>query len=502
LSPFRTRKARNALGEPQQDSLRHWNNPLTTSPFRTGASAASFRKARNALGEPPADSLRQGGGWNNPLTTSASRVGLLLLAACGVSDVVAVLPDDDGGAGVDAARADAAVVCGGPAVLVGDGRLRCGGRVAETTFRHAICTCEGLVSAHSVTTDAFDSRTGVSGGGSVGANGPVDVSGPLTVGGSLRVASTGGVDLGAGAPLEVAGSLGSGGHLVGNTSVDVGRDAALAGDVRVERIAVGGVLTQPSGTSFDVDVDEAPRKASAEVQVTLPCDCDEDALLDVAALAAAHRDANDNSSLGLDPAAFADVSGARELVLECGRYYLDRVGGTGSLRIVVRERAALFVDGDLSLTRLEVDLEDGAELDLFVTGNVVGMARWMLGDTDTPSRVRLYVGGAGSVQLTGGGLFAGNVYAPRAELVTPAEVEVFGSLFVRRLAASGPIRVHYDRAVLAAGDDCGELPPECESCLDCRNQACVDGACGPCASDGECCAPLVCAGGVCVPEPF
>jgi len=45
-------------------------------PFRTAASEASFRKARNALGEPQVDSLRQGGGWNDPLESGRFPLGI------------------------------------------------------------------------------------------------------------------------------------------------------------------------------------------------------------------------------------------------------------------------------------------------------------------------------------------------------------------------------------------------------------------------------------------
>jgi len=75
------RKARNAIGEPQADSLRQGGggNNLEQPPehqsARTGASEASFRKARSAIGEPQADSLRQGVGWNDPLKTSPLRTG-------------------------------------------------------------------------------------------------------------------------------------------------------------------------------------------------------------------------------------------------------------------------------------------------------------------------------------------------------------------------------------------------------------------------------------------
>ena len=132
--------------------------------------------------------------------------------------------------------------------------------------------------------------------------------------------------------------------------------------------------------------------------------------------------------------------------------------------------------------------------------NVVADAALSLGDALAPARVRLYVGGDGTIQLGGGGTFAGNLYAPRAELVTAGDTEVFGALFVRRVAASGPLTVHYDTGVLRAGDDC-QPPPRCETCGDCPSvETCIDGECGAWRDTSDCCAPLVCDDGECLPE--
>jgi len=42
-------------------------------------------------------------------------------------------------------------------------------------------------------------------------------------------------------------------------------------------------------------------------------------------------------------------------------------------------------------------------------------------------------------------------------------------------------------------------PPQCNTCLDCNGQACNGGSCGSCQSNSDCCAPLLCKGGTCVP---
>ena len=80
------------------------------------------------------------------------------------------------------------------------------------------------------------------------------------------------------------------------------------------------------------------------------------------------------------------------------------------------------------------------------------------------------------------------------------------SAFAGNFRASDVTNIHYDRAVLKAGDNCGGNggegggSSECGSCQDCHNQACNKGVCGECATDSDCCAPLVCSGGSCVPQ--
>jgi len=431
---------------------------------------------------------------------------LVCLVACTQVDVVAVRPDGSppiADAAMDAARDAQAGFCegGGPLVLVGDGRLSCSGAVAQTTFRYAICTCEGMALSAPVTTDAFDSREGPytsgEGGGSVGTNGRFDASADVDVGGGLDVGGSG--LLFGSTDLRVRARLQSAGPLNGDGLLAVGGDASVNGDLRVEDLFVGGTVRVPADAVVEArGIDEAPRRASGSVTVAPPCDCAAERLLDIAALVAAHASVNDNDSAGLSPDALTGLTGDARVTLPCGRYHVDRIDGE-ALTLEATGRVALFVAGDLALGELVIELAPGAEVDLFIAGNVLGQARWTLGDVSQPANARIYVGGDGTLELAGGATFAGNVYAPRAELVTPAAVEVFGSLFARRIAASGPLTVHYDRALGATGEGC-PTPGPCESCLDCGNQACVAGACGECASDTDCCAPLVCAAGTCVPQ--
>lgn len=437
----------------------------------------------------------------------------LVLLGCAQEDIAAILPSEGGGADagtvIDGGTTGEEDFCAGsgPVLLVGDssGSDVCGSAVAERTFRFALCSCEGYTSSHALQSDSFDSRLGpyVPGGrgGSVGVNGRIAAAGPLTVGGSLWAGHADGIQAGAAGTLEVAGELRSAGPIASEAPVRVDHDAWVGGRVQAPDLFVGGTLHLPSGAAVDVAGSTAIGTTTREpVSVSAPCDCG--ALVDIAGYVARHESDNDDPSVGLDPKDLENLSGPTRLELGCGRFYVDRIGGDGALTLAVTGRAALFVGGDVALqNQLIVEVAPGGELDLFVAGIIVSSERLILGSPDRPARVRLYVGGTGTLQLSGGALVAGNLYAPRAELTTSAAVEVFGSLFVRRVAASAELTIHYDTAVLSAADDCPTPPPAaCDSCLDCRNNACNPDGCGACTDSTDCCAPLVCVGGTCVPE--
>ncbi|MCK6549317.1 hypothetical protein L6R52_25970 [Myxococcota bacterium] len=447
------------------------------------------------------------------------------LAACAREQVVATLPADpcpmgqcasDAGPGADASAdggADAgAGFCDGrgPVVLTSDsGDPTCGSTIAERTFRFAVCACTDLVLGHHLDTDAFDSARGAYSpggvGGSVGVNGGLNVTAPMSIGGSVWVGGASGVTASASADVVVGADLVVRGPFASGAGLDVRRDAKIGAALSARSLHVGGTLTLPEGAGLDVSgTSSISSLVRAPVDVRTPCACDEGALLDVAAIVARHVDDHDGAAIGLARDALANVTAATTLELPCGRYYLDRIGAHAPLVLRITGRTALFVAGDVALDdALTVELGAAGELDLFVAGNLVSAGTIMLGSFRTPARARLYVGGAGTIQLSGGGVFAGNLYAPRAELVASAPIELFGSLFVRRLAASAPLAVHYDTAVLRAGEDC-PAPPigACTDACECPNVACARGQCGPCERTSDCCAPLFCVAGRCEASPF
>jgi hypothetical protein len=117
----------------------------------------------------------------------------------------------------------------------------------------------------------------------------------------------------------------------------------------------------------------------------------------------------------------------------------------------VRKSTAIYVAGDLHLTGdLVVDTADGADLDLFIAGNLKVDGLLTLGSKDNAARVRLYVGDSGTTQLGGGGELHGALYAPLSEIVINAELTVYGAVLARRVAAAAPLIVHYDTSLPGA----------------------------------------------------
>jgi hypothetical protein len=233
------------------------------------------------------------------------------------------------------------------------------------------------------------------------------------------------------------------------------------------------------------------------------CDCDPALLLNVAAYVESYRASNDDVSLGVDPRALENVNSDVTLNVPCGRVFFTRIGGSASIHLVLPPgRTAIFVGGDLSPNGpFTVDVGPTSELDLFVEGNVTAGGSFTLGDAAAPSRARIYVGGTGTVNLQNATTLAGNVYAPRSEVVLgTGSTTVFGSLFANRVNAHGSLAIHFDVGVLQAGASCPPATTACTSCHDCGNQACVGNVCGACTDSSECCAPLSCVAGACVAE--
>jgi hypothetical protein len=382
------------------------------------------------------------------------RRGLLAALAAALGGCVArdtVARSENGG------RDGAPAFCAGagPPVLVGG---TCTGTLSERYFSRAACACGGLNLASDLVTDRFDSRVGpwVAGGagGDVGVVGGLSADGLLRVGGSLIVSGgglAGGPTVSVGGDLAVGGAVGRPG-----TAVRVGGSARIAGDVAVASLAVAGTLTAPAGATLSPGVTADGGVMAGAVEVAAPCRCAaSDAALDVAAVVAQHRATNDDAAIGLAPDALSAVDGARTLALPCGRFYLERIQGSGTVTLRAQGRAALFVGAGISLAgALAVELDPGAELDLFVAGSVNLPATLRLGDTARPSALRVWLAAPGAIGVPAGALWSANLYAPAADLAVGGPLDLYGAVMVGHVVVSAPLSIHYDRAIASAADRC------------------------------------------------
>jgi len=395
------------------------------------------------------------------------------------------------------APSDASSFCATSGPIPLPGTNQCTGDV-ERHFRFAACACNSLLASGSLTTDAFDSTSeagpGSSDVASVAANEAVGTNASSNVGGSVWAS---GQSLPAGTPAV---SLGGGGTIVhdvqsgGDVSVGgiylVGGNLFANGNVTLASggsLSVVGTVHQPAGDTA-TGVTAGGGIVHGPVSIAPPCDCSNP--IDIAAFVSAHQSSNDDAAIGLSTKALDPPSGT--VALPCGQYYLDAISG-GAPSLDVQGRVALFVGGDLSAPGgLTITLGPGAEIDLFVAGNVDFQGTTQLGDVNAPARVRLYVGGA-TFTLAANAKVGANVYAPNATLQLASNFEMWGAVFARDLQFSGDFTIHYDTSVLQAA---GCTPPgtPCKTCDDCSGTtpSCKGGTCTGCAADADCCAPLVC----------
>jgi hypothetical protein len=190
------------------------------------------------------------------------------------------------------------------------------------------------------------------------------------------------------------------------------------------------------------------------VAVAPPCSCAGGP--DVGGAVAAAALANDDARLRLSPDRLRGDDVPTELDLPCGSYYVTALDTHEDLDLRVHGRVRLSVTGDVLLRgRLQVELDPGAELDLLVGGTLISAGGRELGSRVAPARVRIWIGGGGTVSLGSHTVLGAVLDAPRA-LVGADELELFGSILARGYQLGDQLTLHYDRAVLAGGVVCGD----------------------------------------------
>jgi hypothetical protein len=317
------------------------------------------------------------------------------------------------------------------------------------------------------------------------------------VAGTTAVVSRGGVD--------VAGDLRLGAALSAAGPILVGRDAWLQEAATSKSLitVVRDLHLGPNGSIGGTGPAIALGKTVHEsFEVAPPCECANEALVDVGGVVNQGMTQNDNRRLGLAFDALSNVASPKQLTLSCGRFALQQISGDAEIALRIVGRVILVVDGDVEAGRkFSLELEPGAALDLFIGGNLSISGESLIGDNTRPAATRVYVLGSNDIALPGTERFSANLYAPHAKITVLALGDVYGSAFGATVRSLGPLLAHYDRAVLQADADCAAPPPaRCSSCDQCgAEKTCVAGVCTTCGSDDDCCFPLVCAAGACQP---
>jgi hypothetical protein len=423
-------------------------------------------------------------------------------------------PGDDGTSSADS-PVDATGFCQGKgAVLPGTNPHLCAGDLANL-FKFAACACTSFdVSGVLTTASLASSDGGLTEVASVGANQALSANSTTTIGGSVWSAGAGlaqgasAVLLGGTAPGLVAGDIQSGGPVEIAGPYLVMGDVWANGNVIVDpsgSLQVDGTVHVPPADTVSMDVDAGGGIAHpAAVTVAPPCDCANS--IDVANIVQGFQTTNDDAANQLTPSSLDNPT--HTIPLPCGLYYFDGIHGSSAVSLDVQGRVAVFVGGDLSVTQgITIELEPGAELDLFIAGNVDiegPSGSVTVGDVSHAALTRIYVGGngndaGGGFTLSADATLSANIYAPNAVVQLASDFVLRGAILAGALQFSGDFSILYDTAVLQVSQSSGCQPTGggCATCNDCPSAtpACNGGTCGPCQTTADCCAPLVCVTG-------
>jgi hypothetical protein len=397
---------------------------------------------------------------------------------------------------------------GGPPIVVteGDAGTTCAGTIAQTLFTWALCSCTDVTVSQSFLTDSYDSAQGPYQapphqlGGGVGLNGMMTVSSGANIYGTLWASSGSGTV--ASTPTNVYQDLHSGGSIGTSTSFSVSDDAYVDGNIGGD-VSIGNTLYQPSADTRAASVTYGAL-VSTPVNVPQPC-CGPSDQVPVTTIVAGAAGTNDDATAGFADTVLAGGSTVQRLDLPCGSYYFTEISPQGNLTIVAHGHTAIYVQGDVSSSNpIEITLDPGMTLDVFIAGTINASQVVTLGNPNYPALMRVYVGTTGTLVFSQVAKIAADFYAMYAHPVSWSQVAtVYGSVYVGDFIGSQATAIHYDRAALSSAQGCPSAPsdaggPSCQTCSDCGNQACVNGACGSCTDDAQCCAPLQCQNGTCV----
>lgn len=377
-----------------------------------------------------------------------------LLAACAVDDTVAVRRC----AGGTCTTPDSAFCQGtGPRIVAAQESTVCGGELLARLLPAALCLCSGI-DGGGLLIDSFDSARGpyVPGqaGGDLGSLGSLNARFGWDIGGALRSSDAMGVQVTQGS-LRVRGLTQLQGALRGE-SVTLEKDAEIGGEINLLDLTVRGTLTTPMMPMVSRQRD-IPSLNLAAVSVPPPCPCDLDPYVSGPILALMQQ--NDNTRLGLGRDDLEGYVGDRVLTLPCGGYSFQRISGDGSLELRITGRVELAIAGGLDVgAQLRISLEPGAELDLYVHGDITVSGAVALGDINAPGRLRLFPGGVDNIVISGGGYISAALLGRRRNFVTSAQLDIYGAMIAESASVNDVLRIHYDQQIRSISGSCGPPP--------------------------------------------
>src|SRR5262249_17834632 len=148
------------------------------------------------------------------------------------------------------------------------------------------------------------------------------------------------------------------------------------------------------------------------------------------------------------------------LDLPCGRYYLTRINASNPVTIVAHGHTALFIGGDIGTSSpLTITVDPTGTLDLFFAGTLSASDAPSIGSPTYPALTRIYMRSTRGFNISSSGTLAANFYVPNGPVTASSALEVYGSVFAGNFTASSSVRIHYDRAILRAGEECGMPAP-------------------------------------------
>jgi hypothetical protein len=257
--------------------------------------------------------------------------------------------------------------------------------------------------------------------------------------------------------LRVRGQTQLGGALRGESATLQG-DAEIGGDINLINLTVVGTLTTPATSQITVSGQrDTPSLNTAAVSVPPPCPCNLDPYVSGPILALMQQ--NDNARLGLGKDQLEGYAGDLVLTLPCGGYLFQRISGLGSLDLRITGRVELAIAGGLDVGgQLRISLLPGAELDLYVHGDITVGGAVALGDISAPPRLRLFPGGVDTIRLAGGGYISAAVLGRRRDFITSSPLDIYGALIAEQVSVNAALALHYDQQIRSLLGSCGPPP--------------------------------------------